>query len=330
MAPFFQKKCKGGRICMAIKALFTYNYGVEKMKGIEAFGYDIKVVSEQDLVYSEELEDIEVLVCYDPFRTLETYKMKKLKWIQLSSIGIDQLPVEYVKNTSIIITNNKGGYSIPMGEWIVLKTLEMFKNSKRLYENQVNRKWKIDTSIHELYGKTIGFIGTGTIAEEASKRFQGFGVNILGVNTDGRDIQYFNKCYPMSELNEMLKLCDVVVCTLPYTKTTYHLINEDRFIVMKNGAFFINVARGSIVDEASLIKNLKNGKLEGAAIDVYEEEPLKADSPLWELDNIILTSHSSWISEMRNERRFNLIYKNMKKYVQGEKLVNVVDFKKGY
>ena len=134
---------------MVIKALFTYNYGVEKMKGIEAFGYDIKVVSEQDLVYSEELEDIEVLVCYDPFRTLETYKMKKLKWIQLSSIGIDQLPVEYVKNTSIIITNNKGGYSIPMGEWIVLKTLEMFKNSKRLYENQVNRKWKIDTSIQD-------------------------------------------------------------------------------------------------------------------------------------------------------------------------------------
>ena len=128
----------------------------------------------------------------------------------------------------------------------------------------------------------------------------------------------------------MLKLCDVVVVTLPYTKATHHLINEDRFKAMKDGAFFINVARGSIVDELSLIKNLKNGKLAGAAIDVYEEEPLKEDNPLWDLDNVILTSHNSWISEMRNERRFKLIYKNMKIYEHGEELINIVDLKKGY
>jgi phosphoglycerate dehydrogenase-like enzyme len=315
---------------MAIKALFTYNYGGEKMKDIETFGYDIKVVKESDLIYSEDLADVEVLVCYDPFKTLEIEKMKKLKWIQLSSIGIDQLPVEYVEKTSIIITNNKGGYSIPMGEWIVLKTLELFKSSKKLYENQVIRKWKMETSILELYGKTIGFIGTGTIAVEAAKRFQGFGVNILGVNTQGRDVEYFNKCYVMEELDKMLGMCDVVVCTIPYTKATHHLINEDMFKVMKDGTHFINVARGSIVDEVSLIENLKNGKLAGAAIDVYEEEPLKELSPLWDLSNVILTSHNSWISEMRNKRRFNLIYENMKKYVQGEELVNVVDLKKGY
>ena len=315
---------------MAIKALFTYNYGGEKMKNIEALGYDIKVIAEQDLNYSEDLKDVEVLVCYDPFKTLDIEKMKKLKWIQLSSIGIDQLPVEYVKNTSIMITNNKGGYSIPMGEWIVLKTLELFKNSKGLYENQSNKKWKIDTSILELYGKTIGFIGTGTIAMEAAKRFQGFGVDILGLNTDGRDIEYFDRCYNMDELHEMIKICDVVVITIPHTEATHHLINEDSFKAMKAGAFFINVARGSIVDEAFLIENLRTRKLAGAALDVYEEEPLKEDNPLWNLNNIILTSHNSWVSEMRNERRFNLIYNNMKKYVQGEKLVNVVDLKKGY
>jgi phosphoglycerate dehydrogenase-like enzyme len=322
---FFQR-----RVPMAVKALFTYNYGGERMKDIEAFGYDIKVMKELDLIYSEDLEDVEVLVCYDPFKTLDIEKMKKLKWIQLSSIGIDQLPVEYIKNTSIIITNNKGGYSIPMGEWIVLKTLELFKNSKRIYENQANRKWKMDTSILELYGKTIGFIGTGTIAAEGAKRFQGFEVSILGVNTDGRDIQYFDKCYPMSELDEMLKLCDVVVVTIPYTKDTHHLINEDRFKEMKAKAFLINVARGSIVDEVSLVKNLRNGKLAGAALDVYEEEPLKEHSPLWDLNNVILTSHNSWVSEMRNERRFKTICENMKRYVDEERLVNVVDLKKGY
>lgn len=315
---------------MAIKTLFTYNYDGKKRKNLEDVGYDIKVISEENLTYSEDLADIEVLVCYDPFKTLDIKKMKKLKWIQLSSIGIDQLPVEYVKNTSIIITNNKGGYSIPMGEWIVLKTLEMLKNSKKLYKNQTDRKWKMDTSLLELYGKTIGFIGTGTIATEAAKRFQGFGVTIFGINTNGHNAEYFDKCYAMGALCEMLKLCDVVVVSLPYTKSTYHLINEDIFSSMKDGTFFINVARGNIVDEHCLIKNLKNGKLAGAAIDVYEEEPLKENSLLWELDNIILTSHNSWISQMRNERRFETIYENMKRYVASKDLVNVVDLKKGY
>ena len=211
---------------MGIKTLFTFNYGGEERKDVEAFGYDIKVISEENLTYTEELADIEVLVCYDPFKTLDIKKMKKLRWIQLSSIGIDQLPVEYVKDASIIITNNKGGYSIPMGEWIVLKTLEMLKSSKRLYKNQEDRKWKMETSLLELYGKTIGFIGTGTIAIEGAKRFQGFGVTILGVNTSGHDTEYFDKCYDMGNLCEMLKLCDVVVVTLPYTESTYHLINE--------------------------------------------------------------------------------------------------------
>ncbi|MCB2294650.1 phosphoglycerate dehydrogenase [Clostridium algoriphilum] len=315
---------------MTIKALFTYNYGGDKRKAIEEFGYDIKLIPEQNLFYSEELADVEVLVCYDPFKTLQIEKMKKLKWIQLSSIGIDQLPVEYVKNNSIIITNNNGGYSIPMGEWIVLKTLELLKNSKGLYENQVNRKWKIDTSIHELYGKTIGFIGTGTIALEAAKRFRGFGVTILGVNTNGRNIEHFDRCYSMGERFEMFKLCDVVVVTLPYTKETYHLINEDAFSEMKDGSYFINVARGSIVDERFLISSLMNGKLAGAALDVYEEEPLKQHNQLWDLNNVILTSHNSWVSEMKNKRRFVTILENMRRYTACEELVNVVDLKKGY
>jgi len=315
---------------MTIKALFTYNYGGENRKIVEELGYDIMVVKEQELIYSESLSEVEVLVCYDPFKTLGIEKMKKLRWIQLSSIGIDQLPGEYVKNSSIVITNNKGGYSIPMGEWIVLKTLEMLKNSKGLFENQANRKWKTDTSILEVYGKTIGFIGTGTIATEAAKRFVGFGVTILGVNTDARNIEYFDKCYVMRDLSVMIKLCDVVVVTLPCTKETYHLINEDIFEIMRDGTFFINVARGNIVDEPCLIESLKNGKLAGAAIDVYEEEPINKDNPLWDLNNVILTSHNSWISEMRNERRFETILENMKRYIVGDKLINVVDLKRGY
>ena len=158
---------------MKTKALFTYGYGNDSMKKIEELGYDIRVIEEREAKYSDELKDIEVLVCYNPFETLDITKMKKLKWIQLSSAGIDQLPLDYVKENGIVVTNNKGGYSIPMGEWIVLKILELLKHSINLYDNQKNKVWKMDTNIQELYGKTIGFVGTGNIAVEAAKDLLG-------------------------------------------------------------------------------------------------------------------------------------------------------------
>lgn len=315
---------------MFIKALFTYDYGQENMNKIKKLGYDILTVSEKKVTYCELLKDIEVLVCYNPFETLDISKMKSLKWIQLSSAGIDQLPLDYVKNSNIMITNNRGGYSIPMGEWIVLKILELLKHSHRLYENQKNKIWKMDTNVLELCGKTVGFIGTGSIAEEAAKRLSGFDVKILGLNTAGRQVQYFHRCYAAKDINEMLAVSDIVVITIPYTKETHHLIDEEKFKNMKQGAYIINVARGSIINEKDLIKNIHEGKIYGAALDVVEDEPLAPDSPLWYLENVIITPHNSWISEMRNIRKFNMIYNNMERYMKNEKLVNVIDIDRGY
>lgn len=322
-----------------IKALFTYDYGVEKMKKIEELGYDVILRKEKnyvtantidDVVYNDELKDVEMLCCYNPFSTLDIGKITKLKWIQLSSIGVDQVPKDIATKNNIITTNNRGGYSIPIAEWIVMTILEMMKNSKKFYEKQQKKIWKMDGSVLELYGKTIGFVGTGTIAIESAKRLSGFGVKIIGVNTKGRDIEYFNMCYSRDHIDEMLSQCDVVVGMVPGTKDTYHLFNEDRFNAMKDGVFFVNAARGSIVDEEQLIKNLKSGKIRAAALDVYENEPLSSENPLWEMENVIISPHNSWISEMRNERRFNLIYENMKRYIENEPLKNVVQLDRGY
>lgn len=313
-----------------MKALFTYDYGQEKMGLIKNLGYEILYVHERQVKIDEKTEDAEILVCYNPFQSLDIRKMKNLKWIQLSSIGIDQVPLAYVKEAGIILTNNKGGYSIPMGEWIVMKILEMLKNSKGLYRLQQQKKWAIDTSLLELYGKTVGFIGTGSIATEAAKRLQGFGVKILGLNTSGKEVPYFHACFAMEDMEEMLKASDVVVLTIPYTEKTHHLINEKTIGWMKDGVYFVNVSRGSIVDEEALMKHLDSGKIKGAALDVFEEEPLPASHPLWDYENVIVTPHNSWISEMRNERRFETILENMKRYLKGEALLNVVDLHKGY
>lgn len=313
-----------------IKALFMYDYGKENMKKIEDLGYDITIVDEKGLTYTENLKDIEVLACYNPFATFDISKLEKLKWIQLSSIGIDQIPKDVVLKNNIIITNNKGGYSIPIGEWIVMDILNLIKRSAYFYRKQNEKQWKMDSKVLELYGKTVAFVGTGTIAVEAAKRLQGFGVSVLGVNTSGREVEYFNECYPMNNMDEVLNKSDVVIITLPYTKETHHLINEDKFSCMKEKMFFVNIARGAIVDEKALINNLQSGKVAGAALDVFEEEPLPESSPLWNMDNVIITPHNSWVSELRNERRFNLIYENMKRYSQNEDLINVVDISKGY
>lgn len=313
-----------------MKALFTYNYGEENMDRIRNLGYEIIEKQEKEILYSEDMEDVEVLVCYNPFTALDVKKMKNLKWIQLSSVGVDQAPIDAILEQQIILTNNKGGYSIPMGEFVVLKTLELYKKSAQFYEQQKNKKWKMNMNLLELYGKNIAFIGTGSIAVESAKRFQGFEANIIGVNTNGRATEYFHQCYSIDELDEVLAMSDVVIITMPYTKNTHHLINKDRLNKMKKDAVLINVSRGSIINEKDLIKHLEEGNLLGAALDVFEEEPLPATSPLWEMENVIVTPHNSWMSEMRDERRFKTILENMDRYMNNRELLNVVNLKKGY
>jgi phosphoglycerate dehydrogenase-like enzyme len=313
-----------------MKVLFTYGYGEEKMKAVTGLGYELLYVNEKEISYTDAISNIDALVCYNPFDKLDISKLKQLKWIQLSSIGIDQLPKQKVKEQGIIVTNNRSGYSIPMGEWIVMKILELLKNSKAFYSKQSEKKWKIDTTILELYNKTVCFIGTGSIASEAAKRLQGFDTNVIGINTTGKEVEYFNSCYPMKELEYALSQADVVVLSIPYTKETHHLINENNIRSLKNSACLINIARGSIIKESALIEALQKGGIRGAALDVFEEEPLPENSPLWKLDNVIITPHNSWISEMRNERRYNIIYENLKRYIANERLMNIVNIVKGY
>jgi len=315
---------------LKIKALFTYDYGKENMNKIRELGYEVIIQDEAKVKYNDDIKDTEVMVCYNPFNSLDIAKLEKLKWIQLSSIGIDQAPVKEIIRNNIILTNNKGGYSIPMGEWIVLKVLELYKNSVGFYEKQREKLWKMDTSLLELYNKTVGFIGTGSISIEGAKRLQGFGVNIIGLNTEGKNVKYFDKCYPTSEIKDMVSQCDVIVIAIPSTERTHHLVNKDLIDSMKDGVKIINVARGSIINENDLIDGLTKGKIGGAALDVFETEPLDNSSPLWTIDNVLVTPHNSWISEMRNERRFDIIFENLKRYMQKDDLINVVDVTKGY
>lgn len=311
-----------------MKALFTYDYGTENMDKIRELGYEVIVKPESGVTVEEDIADIEVLNCYMPFETLDITKLNKLKWIQLSSIGIDQ--VSKIDLGNIVITNNRGGYGKPIGEWIVLKILEIYKNSKCFYEQQINREWNLNTDIQEITDKKVLFLGTGTIAFEAAKRLKPFECIIHGVNTNGREVQGFEECYPIKEIKSIIGGYDVVVVCLPHTKSTDQLFDRELISLMKDNSILINIARGAIIHEESLIEALENNKFLGVALDVFETEPLNRDSRLFEFERLYYSPHNSWISQMGNKRRFDLIYNNMKAFIEGKDLINVVDIDRGY
>ncbi len=316
-----------------IKVLFTLKFQEEEYDRIRDLGYEVIFNSEGkkstlDKMTQEELDSIDVLVTYNSFNKLDISKMKNLKFIQLGSTGFDQVPKDKIINRNIILSNNKGGYSIPMAEWIILNILQIYKNTKQFYLNQSNKIWQQDSTILDVYGKRIGFLGTGTIAMEAAKRLKSFGVEIWGCNTDGRDLKYFDKCVSKDSMNDIFKECDIVVSTMPATKETEKIINKEKFELMKNNSVFINVGRGKIVDEQDLIDYAS--KFKGIALDVFEEEPLSQDSPLWDMKNVIITPHNSWVSQQNSLRSFNLFYNNLKKFIDNKEPINIVEIKKGY
>ncbi len=313
-----------------MKALVTFKYTDEEFDKLRDLGYEVIYKKESEIEFTDEIADVDMMLCFDLFDKIDISKFTDIKWIQLISAGINQVPADKVLEKDIILTNNRGCYSIPIAEWNVLKVLEMLKNSKEIIKQQEEKHWEIDHSLQDLNQKTIGLIGTGSIASETAKRLKAFGVEIIGLNTTGHDTKCFDRCYGREDINKFASQCDVIIVTSPYTDETHHLVDEEVFSHMKDGVYLVNIARGAIIDEKAMIENLRSGKIEKAALDVFEEEPLPEDSPLWEMKNVYVSSHTSFVSPMNHERRFYIAYENMKRYIKGEELLNVVDLDRGY
>ncbi len=329
-------RCTEGEAKEMIKVILTYDYGKENIAAIEALGYEVTLINENAHGSQSEgtlgLGDkaTEVLICYNPFDRLKLSDYPQLKWIQLSSIGIDQLPKEEVLERGISVTNNQGGYSIPMGEWIVYKMLEAYKMGRTLQKQQAHKKWKMQSGVRELTHKKAMFLGTGTIAKEAAKRLEPFNIERIGINTTGHPAEGFDKVFFIEALEKEVAQADFLIVSVPHTPATEKLVSQKVLGAMKEDAVLINIARGAIIDEDALIQYLEEGKFLSVALDVTVTEPLPAESPLWTFEQVDITPHNSWISEYRNQRRFDLILDNLEAYANQKPLKNVVDVKRGY
>lgn len=301
-------------MCKDILLTGAFQYSREQKQRIVDLGSNVDFQQyEKDIV--ENSEKYDAVICNGLFLYNDIKKFTNLKYIQLTSAGYDRVPLDYIKEKGIEIHNARGVYSIPMAEWAVMSVLELYKSSRHFFENQSKKIWQKKRDIRELYNKKVAVIGCGSIGTEIAKRFKAFGCEIIGVDIAPPKFEYYDKYIMTDQIDVILPYVDIVISSVPLTNKTYHMLNANTFDVMKKDAVLINLSRGKVVDEDALIQALKQGKLYGAALDVFEEEPLDVGSKLWSMSNVIITPHNSFVGDGNNERMFKKIYNNVKRFI---------------
>ena len=303
-----------------MKLLLTgaYKFTENQIEKIRILGYDPIFIQDERIPLSIDVDEIEAVICNGLFLYNDISKFKNLKYIQLTSAGLDRVPLDYINQNKIILNNAKGVYSIPMAEWVILKILEIYKDSHGFKISQNNKEWKKNRELIELYGKTAAIFGFGSVGEEVAKRLKCFGVNIVGVGRSNIDSIYIDEFCHIKEKEYALNKSDIVVLTLPLTEDTRHMFNKETLDIMKDKSVLINVSRGGIIDELALLDKVKEKKFLGVALDVFENEPLDCNSKFWEIEEINITPHNSFISDNIMDRLYNLIYDNLRYYKRKE------------
>jgi phosphoglycerate dehydrogenase-like enzyme len=190
--------------------------------------------------------------------------------------------------------------------------LQLYKQSRFFTKNQKTHSWNKHRGLLELMGKQVTILGCGNIGQECAKRFAAFGCRLVGLDVFEADLPNFDRVCHISQLEQVLPQSDVVVLTLPLTEQTRHIMDSRKFDLMKKGAILVNIARGGVVDTQSLIAALQS-HLGGAVLDVFEEEPLNENSPLWDMENVLLTPHNSFVGDNNSERLSAVIMENLQR-----------------
>jgi len=284
----------------------------------------------------EELPDTDIFVGYS-LRADQLKDAKKLKWIHSTAAGVKQLMYPELRDSEILVTNPRGVFSMPMAEHTMGLLLALARNFPDSVRQQDRARWSQqeiwDKPPHltELNGKVLLIVGYGSIGREVAKRAKGFDMRVWGVTRSGEgDRTHVEKIVSAAKLLDVLPDADYVLISAPETAETGHLIGAAQIARMKRGARLINVSRGSLLDEAALLRALESGALGGAALDVAHMEPLPAESALWKAPNLMITPHTSAVSDKLWERETALLVDLLERWFDGREMFNRVDFARGY
>jgi phosphoglycerate dehydrogenase-like enzyme len=283
-----------------------------------------------------ELPDTDIFIGFTLTPT-QLAAAKKLKWIHVTAAGVAQLMRPDVRANGVIITNSRGIHAIPMAEHtmgLLIALARKFPASMRYQAANhwaQQEIWDMQPRPSELSGTTLLIVGFGAIGSELARRARAFGMRVLAVTRSGQgDGSLAERIYPATDLLRALPAADYVVLSAPDTPETNQMIGARELAAMKRTACLVNVARGTLVDETALVAALQRGTIAAAALDVMAQEPLPPENPLWRLENVLITPHTSAVSEQLWPRQTALVIENLERWFSGRELINRVDIARGY
>ena len=254
---------------------------------------------------------VEGVICNGLFLYHPIESFVSLTYVQLTSAGFDRMPMDYAAEKGITVYNARGVYSIPMAEFALSSVLSVYKQADHFRAAQNAHRWDKHRGLRELYGKRVCIVGCGNVGTEVAKRFGAMGCEIIGVDAYPREDEHYTAMLPVAALDTALMTADVVILTLPLTPDTHHLMGRDQLALLPEGCVLVNIARGGVMDTEALIEMLGARTDLTAILDVFEEEPLPDNSPLWEMANAILTPHNSFVGEGNSRRLWQVILANL-------------------
>jgi len=281
------------------------------------------------------LDEAEVLFDFGPLELAPTLAQRpKLRWIQATSSGVGRLVGRVgLRDSSVAVTTASGVHARPLAEFALLALLMFGKRTLELVADQRARRWQRHAG-EELRGKTVCVVGLGKVGCEVARLARAFDMRVVGTvrAVRGRTAEELgvDRLEGPEGLDDLLGEADAVVLAAPDTSETRALLDARRLGLMKRDAVLVNVGRGSLVDERALVEALRSGHLRGAALDVFEREPLPPESPLWDLPNVFVSPHSASTVAQENARITGLFCANLRRYLDGEPLVNLLDPERGY
>lgn len=266
----------------------------------------------------EGVDDCEVLIAFGPILNDRVFQRnKKLKWVQSLGTGVDGIFDQPSLSPEIPITSMRGIHGPQMSELAFLLMLALNRNFPKILDNQKQHSWDRWPGLI-LEHKSIGIWGVGTVAGALAKRCKAFDMKVIGFTRTAREVQYFDQIVDLKNVLSAIRQLDYLVVLAPYTPENEGIVNSSVFSEMKESAYIINLARGKVVDDKALIQALKNGEIAGAGLDVFTKEPLPSSSPLWDLDNVIITPHMGGMSESYVRQAMPVLEHNLKAYLEND------------
>lgn len=280
---------------------------------LEALGLEI-VLHPDERAPVEGPETYEAAICNGLFQYADHRAFSRLRFVQLTSAGMDRVPVEALRARGIRVSNAAGVYAAPMAEWTVMALLELCRNAPFFHGNQRLRRWEKDRGLWELSGRRACILGFGAYGRETARRLGAFGVErIVAARTPYRG-ELAEGYVPLSRLDQVLPQADILILALALAPETENILDERRLRLLRPTALVVNAARGGLVDQEALIRALSEGRIRGAALDVFQREPLPPESPLWDLPGVLVFPHNAFAGEGTHRRLFQQIYDRFKEW----------------